>query len=80
MDLVPKTIMRFLVITFKEGLQNELVAQLYKEQVMNELMKETEEVASKRRAFREMRDLLHRANEIVNEVIVIFFFELKNVN
>jgi dynamin 1-like protein len=68
MDLVPKTIMRFLVITFKEGLQNELVCQLYKENVMNELMRETEEVASKRRAFREMRDLLHRANEIVNEV------------
>lgn len=71
MDLVPKTIMRFLVITFKEGLQNELVAQLYREQVMNELMKETEEVASKRRAFREMRDLLHRANEIVNEVTML---------
>lgn len=31
-------------------------------------MKETEEIASKRRAFREMRDLLHRANEIVNEI------------
>jgi len=29
-DLVPKTIMRFLVITFKEGLQNHLVAELYK--------------------------------------------------
>ncbi len=35
---------------------------------MNELMKETDEIASKRRAFKEMRDLLHRANEIVNEV------------
>lgn len=68
MDLVPKTIMRFLVITFKESLQNELVSQLYREQVMGELMKETDEVASKRRAFSEMRDLLHRASEILNEV------------
>jgi dynamin 1-like protein len=67
-DLVPKTIMRFLVITFKDGLQNELVSELYKEQTMKELMRETEDVASKRKSFREMRDLLHRANEIVNEV------------
>lgn len=35
---------------------------------MKELMRETEDIASKRKAFREMRDLLHRANEIVNEV------------
>ncbi len=35
---------------------------------MSEAMKETEDVASKRRAFREMRELLHRASEIVNEV------------
>lgn len=67
-DLVPKTIMRFLVITFKEGLQNELVSELYKEQTMRELMRETDEVASKRKAFREMRDLLHRANEVLIEV------------
>lgn len=43
-------------------------ALFYREQTMKELMRETEEIASKRKAFREMRDLLHRANEIVNEV------------
>jgi hypothetical protein len=40
-------------------------------QTINELMRETEAVATKRRALREMQDLLHRANEIVNEVSMI---------
>ncbi|KAJ1432693.1 dynamin-2 [Ochromonadaceae sp. CCMP2298] len=68
MDLVPKAVMRFLVLSFKESLQNELVAQLYREEVMSELMRETEDVAGKRRAYKEMRDLLHSALEIVHEV------------
>jgi len=68
MDLVPKTIMRFLVVSFRDNLQNELVSELYKEQVMTEFMKETEDVASQRKALREMRDLLLKATEIVNEV------------
>jgi hypothetical protein len=35
---------------------------------MADLMRETEDVASKRKAFREMRDLLRSALDIVNEV------------
>ena len=35
---------------------------------MADLMKETEDVASKRKAYREMRDLLKSALDIVNEV------------
>ena len=49
MDLVPKTIMHFLVNNFKYSLQNELVTQLYKEQIMTDLMRETEDIASKRK-------------------------------
>lgn len=67
-DLVPKTIMHFLVNSFKEGLQNSLVSQLYKDAIIHDLMKENEDVAAKRKSLKEMRELLQRALEIVNEV------------
>ena len=35
---------------------------------MDEMMKEAEDVASKRKALRERRDLLYKAVDIVNEV------------
>lgn len=68
LDLVPKTIMHFLVNSFKDSLQNELVSSLYKEGIMVELMRETEDIAARRKAGRQMKDLLKRALEIVNEV------------
>jgi len=68
MDLVPKTIMHFLVNSFKDELQNELVSRLYKEDAMAQLMRETDDIASRRNACREVKELLHRAMEIVNEV------------
>lgn len=42
---------------------------------MVELMRETEDVASKRRAIKEMKDLLQRALEIVNEVRKEYMWE-----
>ena len=68
MDLVPKTIMHFLVNTFKDNLQNELVSQLYREDSVGKLMQETDDIASRRKACREVKELLGRAMEIVNEV------------
>uniref|UniRef100_A0A7S0XCP8 Dynamin GTPase n=1 Tax=Chromulina nebulosa TaxID=96789 RepID=A0A7S0XCP8_9STRA len=67
-DMVPKAIMHFLVNAFKESLPHELVAELYKDNLISELMKETDDVANKRKACREMKDLLQKALEIVNEV------------
>jgi dynamin 1-like protein len=67
-DMVPKTIMYFLVNHVKDAMQNELVSELYREQEIMGLMKEAEDVAQKRSTCTEMRDLLSKALEIVNEV------------
>jgi hypothetical protein len=40
---------------------------------MTELMKETEDIASQRRALKEMHELLFKASEIVNEVRMVFY-------
>ncbi len=67
-DMVPKTIMYFLVNHVKDELQNELVSELYREAEVKFLMKEAEDIAMRRRTCLEMKDLLEKALEIVNEV------------
>ena len=67
-DMVPKTIMFFLVNHVKDALQNELVSELYRESEVTTLMKEAEDVAQRRQNCEEMKDLLGKALEIVNEV------------
>jgi dynamin 1-like protein len=67
-DLVPKTIMFFLVNHCKDAMQNELVSELYREAEIPGLMKEAEDVAARRESCQEMQELLGKALEIVNEV------------
>jgi len=67
-DMVPKTVMCFLVNHSKEHIQAELVRVLYSEAMFDELLRETDNVSAKRRACVEMRSLLARALDIVNEV------------
>eukprot|EP00698_Gefionella_okellyi_P023713 TRINITY_DN8177_c0_g1_i1.p1 TRINITY_DN8177_c0_g1~~TRINITY_DN8177_c0_g1_i1.p1 ORF type:complete len:761 (-),score=225.90 TRINITY_DN8177_c0_g1_i1:40-2274(-) len=67
-DSVPKTIMHFLVNCAKDNIQNELVSQLYREELFDEMLAETMEVVEKRRRCREMLGVLRKAHEIVNEV------------
>jgi dynamin 1-like protein len=67
-DMVPKTIMFFLVNHVKDAMQNELVSELYRESEVTSLMKEAEDVAQRRQNCEEMKDLLGKALEIVNEV------------
>lgn len=68
LDMVPKTIMCFLVNKSKESMQNYLVSHLYKEDMLLELLSESGDIASRRENCYEMRTLLKRAIEIVNEV------------
>eukprot|EP00529_Nitzschia_sp_RCC80_P013744 CAMPEP_0113520112 /NCGR_PEP_ID=MMETSP0014_2-20120614/43897_1 /TAXON_ID=2857 /ORGANISM="Nitzschia sp." /LENGTH=743 /DNA_ID=CAMNT_0000417911 /DNA_START=82 /DNA_END=2313 /DNA_ORIENTATION=+ /assembly_acc=CAM_ASM_000159 len=67
-DLVPKTIMFSLVNHTKDAMQNELVSELYRESEVGALMKEAADVAQRRQNCEEMKDLLGKALEIVNEV------------
>ncbi|KAG5186926.1 Dynamin central region-domain-containing protein [Tribonema minus] len=67
-DMVPKAIMHFLVNEVIQSMQNQLVSSLYREELIAELMRETEDVAERRRIAREMFELLHRAMAILNEV------------
>ena len=67
-DSVPKTIMYFLVNHVKDELQNELVSELYREAEIGHLMREADDIAQRRRTCVEMRELLEKALEIVNEV------------
>jgi dynamin 1-like protein len=67
-DMVPKTIMHFLVNESRDTLQNELVSQLYRESMISDLMQEADDIAQRRKTCQEMRDLLKKALEIVNEV------------
>ncbi|CAN0513836.1 unnamed protein product [Laminaria digitata] len=60
--------MHFLVNEVVNVLQNELVSTLYKEDLTGELMRETDDVAERRRISRDMLALLKKAVSIVSEV------------
>ena len=67
-DSVPKSVMFFLVNTSKESIQNELVRCLYKEDLFDELLEESPLIASKRKACKEMLEILQQANDVLMEV------------
>lgn len=67
-DSVPKAVMHFLVNKSKQDMQSELVRSLYKEELFEDLLKENEDVANKRKATMKMLKVLQAAQDIVNEV------------
>ena len=67
-DMVPKTIMYFLVNHARDTMQNDLVSELYRDDEMGHLLKEADDIAQRRHNCTEMKDLLTAALDIVNEV------------
>ena len=67
-DAVPKAVMHFLVNMSKDTIQSELVRHLYKEDLIPDLMTETDEFAMKRNTCAAYLDSLKKALSIVQEV------------
>ncbi|GBG24626.1 Dynamin [Hondaea fermentalgiana] len=67
-DLTPKTVMFFLVNHVKESVHTELIRELYKEELFDDLLREDDQVALTRGNLKETSKLLHRALTILTEV------------
>ncbi|KAI0637427.1 Dynamin central region-domain-containing protein [Trametes polyzona] len=67
-DMVPKAITLTLVNHSKENLQRELLQELYKPDVLDELLKESEFVVNRRKEVVSMIQALNKAEEIVASV------------
>lgn len=62
-DMVPKAISLTLVNHSKEALQRELLEELYRPEVLDELLKESEFVVSRRKEVVSMVQALNKAEE-----------------
>ncbi|XP_035549361.1 dynamin-related protein 3A-like isoform X2 [Juglans regia] len=67
-DLVPKSIMHFLVNYTKRDLHFVFIQKLYKENLFDELLQEHDEVVVKRKQIREMYNVLLQAIQTLEEV------------
>ncbi|XP_040294984.1 dynamin-1-like protein isoform X1 [Bufo bufo] len=67
-DSVPKAVMHFLVNHVKDALQSELVGQLYKSNLLDDLLTESEDMAQRRNEAADMLKALQRASQIIAEI------------
>ncbi|XP_010564545.1 dynamin-1-like protein isoform X3 [Haliaeetus albicilla] len=67
-DSVPKAVMHFLVNHVKDTLQSELVGQLYKSLLLDDLLTESEDMAQRRKEAADMLKALQRASQIIAEI------------
>lgn len=63
MDMVPKAISLTLVSFSKENLQQQLLQELYKPEVLDELLKESEHIVNRRKEVVAMVQALTKAEE-----------------
>ncbi|CAN6270493.1 unnamed protein product [Urochloa humidicola] len=66
-DAIPKAIMHFLVNHTKRDLHNFLIRKLYRENLLNELMRETDEVLIRRQRIQETLVVLEQAHRTLEE-------------
>ncbi len=73
-DMVPKTVMAFLVNKTKNMAQRELVSALYNDSVnLSQLLSEDNATVKKREACNEMVSTLRKSLEFLNEVRDFYF-------
>ncbi|KAG2565643.1 hypothetical protein PVAP13_7NG119200 [Panicum virgatum] len=66
-DAIPKAVMHFLVNHTKRDLHNFLIRKLYRENLLNELMRETDEVLIRRQRIQETLEVLEQAHRTLEE-------------
>lgn len=62
-DVIPKSISFSLVTYAKDNIQKELLKELYKPEVLDDLLKESEHVVRRRAEVRQMLTALNKAEE-----------------
>ena len=67
-DMVPKIIMLNLVNYSKEEMQHALLADLYKKDISDELLKESDVISGRRKEVKKMIEALHRADDIISTI------------
>ncbi|XP_050777567.1 dynamin-1-like protein isoform X5 [Gopherus flavomarginatus] len=67
-DSVLKTIMHFLVNYVKDHLQSQLVGQLYKQELLDMLLTESEDMAQQRKEAAGLLQALQRASQTISEI------------
>ncbi|KAF3855063.1 hypothetical protein F7725_023118 [Dissostichus mawsoni] len=67
-DSVPKAVMHFLVNHVKDSLQSELVGQLYKAGLLDDLLTESEDMAQRRNESADMLKALQKASQVIAEI------------
>uniref|UniRef100_A0A3Q3JCY2 Dynamin-1-like protein n=1 Tax=Monopterus albus TaxID=43700 RepID=A0A3Q3JCY2_MONAL len=67
-DSVPKAVMHFLVNYVQDCLQSELVGQLYKTALLDDLLTESEDMAQRRNEAAHMLKALQKASQVIAEI------------